>query len=414
MRVILPTIGTRGDVQPYIALALGLQNAGHVVRLASHPGLRGLVESYGAAFAPMGPEIDLGRETAIIRGKSPNWMVGFMRVMKFSFAMLEQSHADLLELCRAADLVIVSHTAAGSMEADKLGLPTVSVTLFPQAIPVRDPKDSIPKKALMNLAGAGMGLLMTRPLEQIRKRVGLAPMGPTGITSPRLNLIPISPQVHPPNPLWEARHRMPGYWFAPAPPSWSPPEHLLRFLEAGDPPIVVSLGAMALSGEDALEAAQVTLEAVQRAGVRALIQGWDEPMNQLTLPPEVLHAGSIPHDWLLERATGLVHHGGFGTTAAGFRAGIPSLAIPHIIDQFIWGEKVAELGVGPRPIPRARLKSQVLAEALNRMKSTEMVSNAAALGKNIRRENGVAAAVELIEGVIRPRATAKVHARTSK
>jgi sterol 3beta-glucosyltransferase len=284
MKIILPTIGTRGDVQPYIALALGLGKAGHNVTLASHPCMRGLVESYGVTFAPMGPDIDIGHETAVIRGKSPHWMVGFMRVMKFSFAMLEQSHAGLLELCRGADLVIVSHSAAGRMEADKLGLPTVSVTLMPEAIPVKDPQAPFLKRAVMGLAGAGMGLLMTRPIDRIRQRAGLPPMGPTGITSETLNLIPLSPQIVPPSPLWEPRHRMTGYWFAPAPETWTPPVDLAAFLEAGDPPIVVSLGAMALSGEDSLEAAQITLEAAREAGARAIIQGWDEAMKQYPSP----------------------------------------------------------------------------------------------------------------------------------
>ncbi len=397
MRTIIPTIGTRGDVQPYIALALALMTAGHTVTLASHPAMRGLVESYGVPFAPMGPDIDIGRETASIRGRSPNWMVGFMRVMKFSFAMLEQSHADLLDLCRGVDLIIVSHTAAGSMEADKLGLPTISVTLMPQAIPVNDPKDPFLKRGLMKIAGAGMGLLMTRPLNQVRKRVGLPPLGPTGISSPTLNLIPLSPSVSPPNPLWEPRHQMTGYWFTPSPQNWNPPEDLMQFLEAGAPPIVVSLGAMAISGEDALEAAQITLEAVKQSGVRAIIQGWDEPMKGLSIPATVFHAGSIPHDWLLPRASGLVHHGGFGTTAAGFRAGIPSLIIPHIIDQFIWGQKVAELGVGPKSISRAKLKAQNMTDALIQMKSPEMLAKAAVLGEKIRLENGVSAAVQLIQ-----------------
>jgi sterol 3beta-glucosyltransferase len=401
MIVTIPAIGTRGDVQPYIALALGLQKAGHTVTLATHPCMRGLVESYGVQFAPMGPDIDIGHEAALIRANAPHWMVGFLRVMKFSFAMLEQSHAGLLDLCRGADLVIVSHSAAGSMEADQLHLPTISVTLFPQAIPVKDPKDSFIKRTIMNIAGAGMGLMMTRPLEQIRKRVGLPAMGPTGITSPTLNLIPLSPQIIPPNPLWEPRHCMTGYWFAPSPQSWAPPNDLAAFLEAGEPPVVVSLGAMAISGEDTLEAAQITLAAVQQAGVRAIIQGWDEAMQQVSLPPTVFHAGSIPHDWLLARASGLVHHGGFGTTSAGFRAGIPMLVIPHIIDQFIWGNKVAELGVGPKPIARPKLKIENMAAALRLMQSPEMRQKAAGLGAAIRAEpDGVTEAVRLIEGVM--------------
>lgn len=401
MKLILPTIGTRGDVQPYIALALGLKKAGHRVTLATHPCLRGLVESYSVDFAPIGPDIDIGHEAAVIRANAPHFMIGFMRVMKFSFTMLEQAHAGLLELCRGMDLVIVSHSAAGRMEADKLGLPTVSVTLMPEAIPVKDPQDSFLKRALMNLAGAGMGLLMTRPIDQIRKRAGLPPMGPTGITSETLNLIPLSPQISPPNPLWEPRHRLTGYWFAHAPETWTPPADLAAFLEAGEPPVVISLGAMALSGEDALESAQIALAAIKQANVRAVIQGWDAAMKQFSLPPTVFHVGSIPHDWLLPRASGLVHHGGFGTTASGFRAGIPMLVIPHIIDQFIWGGKVAQLGVGPQPIPRPKLNAENIAAALRAMQSPAMRQKATELGTAIRAEpDGVAEAVRLIEGVL--------------
>jgi sterol 3beta-glucosyltransferase len=407
MNIIIPTIGTRGDVQPYIALALGLQRAGHAVTLATHPCMRGQVESYGVPFAPIGPDIDIGHEAARIRANSPHWMLGFMRVMRFSFAMLEQSHADVLELCRAADLVVVSHSAGGSIEADAFGMPTVSVTLMPEAIQVEDPQDPWVKRAAMRVAGAGMGLLMTRPLDRIRRRLGLPPMGPTGITSPTLNLIPLSPQISPPNPLWEERHRMTGYWFAPSPRAWEPPADLTAFLEAGEPPLVVSLGAMALGGKDAgastdaLETAQIALEAVQQAGVRAVVQGWDEAMKQMSLPPTVFHAGSVPHDWLLPRAGGLVHHGGFGTTAAGFRAGIPMLVIPHIIDQFIWGNKVTQLGVGPQPIPRPKLKAANLAAALREIQSPDMRRKAADLGAAIRAEpDGMMEAVRLIEQTI--------------
>ncbi|MBN1919993.1 MAG: glycosyltransferase family 1 protein [Anaerolineae bacterium] len=401
MNIVIPTIGTRGDVQPYIALALGLHKAGHAVTLASHPCMRGLVESYGVHFAPMGPDIDISHEAARIRANAPHWMLGFMRVMRFSFAMLEQSHSDVLALCRAADLIIVSHSAGGSMEADQLGLPTASVTLMPEAIPVKDPQDSFLKRMLMGVAGAGMGLLMTRPLNQIRKRVGLPPMGPTGITSPTLNLVPLSPHISPPNPLWEGRHCMTGYWFAPAPTTWTPPADLVAFLETGEPPVVITLGAMALSGKDTLQSAQIALAAVKQAGLRAVIQGWDEAMKQLAIPPSVFHAGSIPHDWLLPRASGLVHHGGFGTTASGFRAGIPMLVIPHIIDQFIWGGKVVQMGIGPQPIPRPKLTAENLAEALRALQSPEMRRKAADLDADIRAEpDGVTEAVRLIEEVL--------------
>jgi len=92
MRIAIPTIGTRGDVQPFIALAQGLASAGHAVTLASHPLMRQLVETHGVVFAPMGPDIDLGREVAAIRHKARNPAIGLIQAMRFGFDMLERSH----------------------------------------------------------------------------------------------------------------------------------------------------------------------------------------------------------------------------------------------------------------------------------------------------------------------------------
>ncbi|MEX2161451.1 MAG: glycosyltransferase [Anaerolineales bacterium] len=402
MKIIIPTIGSRGDIQPYIALALGLQNAGHQVTFASHQLWRELSEGYDIPFAPIGPDIDIGAETAKIRRRSPNWILGFMRVMNFAFAMVEQSHADLLKLCRGMDLVVISHTSAGSMEADELRLSTVSVTLQPQALTVSEPSQSMFRRAAMKVIGASMGLLMTRPFNQMRKRAGLSPLGPSGIRSPFLNLIPLSPHVYPRNPYWSAEHVVTGYWFAPTAENWQPPAGLVEFLKAGKPPIVVSLGAMALSGEDALEAATITLKALQTVGQRAIIQGWDEPMKQLHVPDTVFHAGSLPHSWLLPQAAGIVHHGGFGTTSAGLHAGIPAFVIPHIIDQFIWGQMVEKLGVGPKPIARPKLTVENMTAALRQMQGAEMRARAAALGEQIRSEpDGLTLAVKLIEEAAR-------------
>lgn len=401
MRFIIPTIGSRGDVQPYIALALSLIRRNHTVTLATHPCMCHLVKSYGVPYTPIGPDIDIGREAALIRSKSINWIQGFKRVMDFSFAMLEKSYPDLLPHCRQADVVIVSHSAAGLLEADTLGLRTISVTLMPQAIPVNDPNASWINRAFKKVAGVGMGWMMTRPLDNIRHQHNLPPLGPYGITSPLLNLVPISPLIEKPNSLWEPRHKMTGYWYTPSPETWAPPEQLVHFIEAGSPPLVISLGAMSLSGNDTREAARITLEALNQTGTRAVIQGWNDALKQLPVPPTVYHGGSIPHDWLLPRAAGLMHHGGFGTTAAGFRAGIPSIVIPHIIDQYIWGNKVAMLGVGPKPIPRSKLTVKALTGAINEITNPDIKSTAAALGGNIRQEpDGVETAINFIEEII--------------
>ena len=189
---LIPTIGTRGDVQPYIALASALKKAGHSAKVASHPCMRSIVESYGVDFAPIGPDIDIGQETGAIQANAPHWAIGFMRVMKFSFRMLAESHSDLHDLCKSADVVIVSHTAAGSIEADQLKKPKISATLFPQAIPVEDQSEPVIKRLIGSVAGWGMSIAMSRPLNRIRKKFGVSKMGASGITSDILNLIPVS------------------------------------------------------------------------------------------------------------------------------------------------------------------------------------------------------------------------------
>ena len=399
MNVLIPTIGSRGDVQPFIALAQGLVKAGHAVTLASHPIMRELVESYAVTFASIGPDIDLARQVADIRQRSGNPIIGLMRGMQFSFDMLERSHSDILDLCRSADLVVVpAPSAAGKNEADLLNLPYLSVTLMPWAIPWDDPQRPLLKRWGYAALDGLISLITTRPLNRIRKRLGLPPVGREGFTSLRLNLIPISPQVYPPNPLWEPHHQQVGYWYTEESGAWEPEADLLTFLEQGDSPILISLGAMSLGDDDALQTVSLFVKACKQTQVRAIIQGWEGGIQQLTLPETVFACGSLPHSWLLPHCAGVVHHGGYGTTAAGLRAGIPALVIPHIADQFYWAQQVFDLGVGPKPIRRTKLEVNNLALALSEMVNDPDVRGiAATLGEKIRTEAGLNNAVQLIE-----------------
>jgi len=319
--------------------------------------------------------------------------------MRFGFEMLERSHDDILAQCQKSDLVIISAAvAAGKNEAELLNLPCLSVTLMPWAIPWDDPDRPLFKRIVYGAIDGLVHLITTRPLNRIRKRQGLPPVGKEGFTSARLNLVPVSPAVYAPNPLWEPRHRMVGYWFAQAPSGWRPPADLVSFLENGDPPVLISLGAMSLGNGDALESASIFVDAAQQANVRAIIQGWEAGIRQLTLPSSIYAAGSLPHNWLLPQCAGVIHHGGYGTTSAGLRAGIPALVIPHIADQFYWGQRVHELGVGPKPIRRARLDKNGLAVSLDELlRNEELHATASILGEQIRAENGIANAVRLIE-----------------
>jgi UDP:flavonoid glycosyltransferase YjiC (YdhE family) len=399
MHFLIPTIGSRGDVQPFIALAQGLKTAGHQVTLASHPLMRSFVEAYGVSFAPIGPDIHIANRVAAIRQKARFVALGLIQGMRFGFEMLERSHADLLTLCEYADLVVVpTAVAAGKNEAELSGLPYLSVTLMPWVIPWNDPDRPLFKRFIYPVIDGLVHLITTQPLNRIRKKQGLPPVGDEGFTSARLNLIPVSPAVFSPNSLWAPQHRLVGYWFAEAPERWAPTEELLAFLGAGDPPLLISLGAMSLGDQGASEMAALFINALQEVGVRALIQGWETAFEGLSLPPSIMNIGSLPHSWLLPKCAGLVHHGGYGTTAAGLRAGIPALVIPHIADQFYWAQRVYELGVGPGPIRRPALNSSKLAGGLDALvRDAEIRSAATALGVQIRSEDGLTEAINLIE-----------------
>jgi sterol 3beta-glucosyltransferase len=399
IKVVIPTVGTRGDVQPYIALASGLDKAGFQTTIASHPVMESLVSSYGIRFKPMGPDIDIGYEAARIRSRSHNWLVGFMRVMQFTLSVVERSQQDILDLCKAANLMVVSHSFAGRAEADKLGLPVVSVTLQPQAIPSKEPDQSLIKRLGGRAASAVFAPMMVRPYNRIRRKLGVpAVRNLEEMMSADLNLVPLSPVVTPPDPNWKSQHKVVGYWFLDEPQGWTPPEDLTRFLHQGGPPVLINLGAMSTGKDESLETARLFLDALQKSGLRTVIQGWDEAMQEIEVPPRIVHAGSVPHSWLLPQVCCLVHHGGFGTTASGLRAGVPSLVIPHMIDQFYWGKRVFELGAGPRPIPRKELTVEKLAAALlQAARDEELRAGAARIGTQIRAEDGIGNAVRLVQ-----------------
>ena len=141
----------------------------------------------------------------------------------------------------------------------------------------------------------------------------------------------------------------------------------------------------------------MVLQALRRSGQRGvLMTGWGG-LSDADLPDVVFQVDAIPHDWLFLRMAAVVHHGGSGTTAAGLRAGVPSIIVPFTGDQPFWGQRVCALGVGPPPIPQKRLSIERLAEAITTA-TTElgMKRRAAALGQQIRKEDGVKRAVEII------------------
>jgi sterol 3beta-glucosyltransferase len=399
LKIIIPTIGSRGDVQPYINLAQGLRDAGHDVILATNPTLCPLVEQHGIRAAPVGQAVDMGVEAERLLEKSfDNMWIGMIRMMRLGGRLVEEAFSDVLAACRDADLVVTSDTGSGVVEAEKLGKPWMSVTLQPARLPL------VPLEKpnlLAKLFSWTLGKLFIGPTNRFRKKVG-APLVQdiTTMLSSRLILLPVNRHVAPPQLRWVRQVRQTNYWYSRPIPGWAPPPDLLDFLSAGEMPVVVSLGVMGAA--KSFQTAQVVLDAVQQAGVRAIMQGWGEILTQMVVPPTVHSAGAMPHDWLFDQAAAVVHHGGFGTTAAALRSGAPSVVIPHIIDQYYWGQRVFEMGVGPGYFTRRQMTAARLAEAFTQaLTNADMRRKAADLGAAIRAEpDGVAEAVKLIEGMV--------------
>jgi sterol 3beta-glucosyltransferase len=399
VKIIVPALGSRGDVQPYVNLCQGLRRAGHVPVLASLPAVRGLVESHGVSFAAVGPDVDLAALTARMwEGAARFWWIGLLRVMRLGARLIELAYPDLLAVCRGADVIVVNDTTAGAAEGDQLGIPWVSATLQPARVPSAKPRAAGLRGRVNEALWSVVGRMMVAPINGFRRRVG-APlvrnMGSAGITSGGLLLLPVSPVVVPPDPDWLPCVKQTPFWFPQPDGDFRPPQALQRFLDAGAPPVVICLGAMSMSGRTAELAAETALAAVEASGVRAVVQGWDAILAGRELPRNAVRAGPLPHAWLLERSAGIVHHGGAGTTAAALRAGKPALIVPHIIDQFYWAQRAAELGAGPGPIPRPRLSVKNLSAGMRRLlEDGALRERAAEIGSRIRAEgNGADRAV---------------------
>ena len=397
-KIAMFTMGTRGDVQPYIYLSKGLMRAGYEVTLGSHPCWRSLVEGSGVHFEPVGPDIDIEKETTVIRGKSGNAMMSLLKTMNFIMKIIEGSSAEVYELCKGKDLIIVTHSQMGAVEAGVLGIPTVNVTLQTEMIGEKLRK----QKPVEKIIGSFIAKQAAKPTNKIRKIYGLKPVRSADeVMSDKLNLIPISKYVVDRNPYWEAKNILTGYWFDDEEP-FAPDERLKAFLDSGEKPVVLALGAMSFETEADMKKLDAFVSAFQKTGCRAIIQGFKKTLEDYELPDSMIAVGSVPHSWLFRQAKFVIHHCGFGTTAATMIYGVPSIPVPHVLDQLGFAMQLEKKDVAVKPVKAKDLSEQKIVTTIEEMNSTYAVKkrNAESISEKIRTENGVDEAVRLIGTVI--------------
>lgn len=400
-QILIFTMGTRGDVQPYIYLAQALHKAGYEVVIGTHPYWKELVINSGVLFSPLGPDIDIEAEAAIIRGKAKNPMLGMLKTMRFVFKMIERSSLEVLELCKKADLVIASHSHIGAAEAEFCNVKMISVTLQTEMIPqVYKPKTKL--KALLNQMVSGMlNPMLVSSYNKIRKQLQLKPIKSMDeMMSSYLNLIPVSRYVVEQNPYWEEKNQVVGYWYNKE--DYIPDEILTYFLESGEKPIILALGAMSFEEGNEKEKLDIFVRAFERTGMRAVIQGFQKTLKDYDLPDTMIAVGSVPHSWLFSNGYCVIHHGGFGTSASSMLYGIPSIVIPHVLDQFALADRLYQLKVAVKPLKASELTLDKMVRSIEELKTNylKLSSDVSTLSEKMQQENGLEKSVTLIQRIL--------------
>ena len=416
MHITMLALGSYGDVLPIATLGQGLQTVGHQVRLITFENFAGLADQHGLDFHPI-----RGDSQAILKAggglalaeSGQNVLRAWWAVMR-SFGILAHSIAGDLSAPIVWETEAIINQLPGGIYgydlAEKIGRPMITVAVMPLVRTAAFPMLGFPT-APSRLPG--YNAFSYRVAEQsvwqwYRPAINRWRQAVLGLPKQSLGgyagavgtarapiLHGFSGQVVPRPADWGDHVHQTGYWF-PTDRAWTPPDRLRRFIEAGPRPVFIGFGSMPVRDPAATTA--IILAALKKSGRRAVLHaGWAK-LGQEGLPEQVYPIDYAPYDWLFPRMAAVVDHGGSGSTAFGLRAGVPTLIVPFLFDQFYWGRRVFELGVGPKPIPQRRLSAANLAEALHQATTDPaMARRAAALGEKIGAEDGMGRALAVLE-----------------
>jgi sterol 3beta-glucosyltransferase len=416
-RIAILTYGSRGDVEPFIALGIGLRKAGHPVVLAAPAPFASLVEPHGLDFEPIAGDPDeLAQAFADRAGLS--WPRMIARMMQHVRPLARAAFDTVEKASRNADLIVHSFlmTDAGHTLARSRGVPDVSAQFFPVFLPTSAFSavglPDLPLGALYRIAGHTLntavfrhgGRLLYRILRaSARDLPDLAPWpfggrdgGPTPI------LFAYSSRILAKPPEWPSWAHVTGYWQVRPPISWEPPEAAAEFLESGPAPIYFGPGSMRT--ENLARLLQTVVASIRAVGQRAFLGVSPEVLDGELRGADVCAAVGIPHSWLFPRMRHILHHGGAGTTGAAAAAGVPSSAIPFSADQAFWARQIQRLGLGPAAPPARRLTRERLEAVLKAaLGDPSYARRARFVGDQLRGEDGVAAAVRVIQSQLQGR-----------
>lgn len=419
MKIYIVTLGTRGDVQPYVALGKGLKAQGHDVTVSTSCSFESFITKHGLNYGYLNNDMIELIQSLEGRGLMEN-MTGIMNWLKVAIKLYKKSKTMQQRFLNESweciqqvqpDLIIFHPKAYWGVHfADVLNIPCILALPLPIHVPTGDfPNIIFPSWKLgrrYNKITHDFLLSITTFFlrgysKKWRKKQQLpAPSKKLSILTDRNGKpIPIlnafSPHVLPKASDWGEHVHVTGYWFLDEENQFEPPDELQTFLDASEPPVYVGFGSMA--GKKPERVTRIVIEALQKTNIRGILaSGWGG-LSPDELPDSIMMIDHAPHDWLFPRVSAVVHHGGAGTTAAGLRAGKPTVICPFLVDQPFWGRRVYELGVGSKPISQKKLTAENLAAAIREVTTNpSIIQKAQEMGENIRAENGVKNAVEII------------------
>ena len=424
MRALLLTVGSQGDVQPYVALASRLRGAGHDVVLAAPAVYQGLAPAPAGTFVPL--DLDMAEVGRAVDGKH-----GLRHMLAFTKAMGRQAGKvlpQLTDLAREGADIVVHHPVLplGQHLAEMLQVPAVVASPLPALVPTREflspawPAANLKPSPMLNRPSYRAARYLTgawcrKDVDHWRaESLGLDnskkkrhdPLAADDVTVLHAFSAHVLPRPHD----WPATTHITGYWFMPKAADWTPPRRLAEFLDGGQPPVYIGFGSMPVADPARLADAIVT--ATKETGTRAVLYSLDPSVRrQLSQQQQIMVIRQAPHHWLFPRMSAVVHHGGAGTTGAAVRAGTPQVIWPFGIDQHFWADRMATLGVAVPAKPVHTLTGKTLASTIDQAIGDKTLRDEAArLANRVRAEDGTGAAVAHLEKLATSRTRIRVPA----
>ncbi len=416
MNITLLTNGSRGDVQPFLALAIALRERGHSVKVVAPNDFETLAAGYGIPYRAVPLDVrgladmNAGRQVTD-KGITPRTLLAVWRevipALKRAFLTATDVFA---EESRDADLIIAHgflvqlaysiHEHLQKPLILAIAAPMVSTRQFPSpAFPSIRFAQRYFNPFTYRMLVRSVTFYMIEAVNDYRRRVGLTKLSNGKVIRLLCDArVPVtmhySRHLGPVASDWSDNVHVTGMWNLPAPDSWQPPDALSTFLEQGDPPVFFGFGSMTVGNP--VQTSRTISEALRLTNLRGVLQaGWAGLAHE---DDRLVTIGDAPHEWLFPQMAAIVHHGGSGTTHSAASAGKPSLTVPVMADQPFWGRRLVEHGVGVPSIAPKKLTPETLAAALRQLTQDEtMKQRSAELGKLLRAEDGLAATCDLVE-----------------